>query len=69
MRRMLYCNIEHYSKSTAEYVTLTVISHLEGVVERLCDIREVRSEGKLRDDVRQIHNCTSREQQFPEPTN
>lgn len=35
----------------------TIVSFLICVVQWLSDIREVRTEGKLRDDVRQIDNC------------
>ena len=55
MRRMLHLRSTKLILTRIEGQR-TIMGDLEGVVERLCDVGEVGSEGELGDDMRQIHD-------------
>ena len=55
MRRMLHLRSTKLILTRVEGQR-TIMGDLEGVVERLCDVGEVGSEGELGDDMRQIHD-------------
>ena len=47
-------SLSHHNKDS--HMQLTVLGELEGIIEWLDNLREVRAEGKLGDDMRQIHD-------------